>query len=474
MQGNEEAWASTFPVGLKYGDTERGPVHKLGGIPPIRLVPPVHEADESEATVTIKLTNKAKDTYIKFTGGNPETAVRHVKLFYSLVDKLELKLQYETKQETLKANRAILKELGPLSPVSPDEDIKHKEKLDQENTDLVKEMATLKKDYWSLFERLLGASLIPNWQRIVEVETATKGYIGRDGKKVEDKIRGKRFASMEWCVRSWLRKVVKPNAAERHRQYMLSQIVWPATKVGIGPFVDRVIEINTYNKYLPSLKDEEGAPEALVRGNVPFTELELCTIILQALPFGFASAFWSQKGTKHFPVCVKTLKEDLELMEPHYRVTANLVAQVKSSQKGQSKNPTDKEPNCRTLDQPIPRKTDAKASVEAAKSFSSNKPKKVKNCEKCAKWSPELKHTHDTSKCRKWTDDGRSRFGPDRGNFAHSLQQDTFAQCFAQMRKDYKKLSKEVRSSKQKQKRKGKKKRKYYSSSDSSDNSDSE
>ena len=133
-------------MGLKYGDTERGPVHKLGGIPPIRLVPPVHKSDESDATVTIKLTNKAKDTYTKFASGNPETVVRHVKLFYSLVDKLELRLQYETKQETLKANRVILKKKGPLSPVSPDEDIKHKEELDEENNDLVKDMATLKKD----------------------------------------------------------------------------------------------------------------------------------------------------------------------------------------------------------------------------------------------------------------------------------------------------------------------------------------
>ncbi len=150
MQGNEEAWASTSPVGLKYGDTKRGPVHKLGRIPPIRLAPPVHEADESEATVTIKLTNKAKDTYIKFTGGNPEAAVRHVKLFYSLVDKMELRLQYETKQETLKANRAILKEIGR------DKDNKHKDEMDEENKELVKDMSTLKKDYWMLFERLLG------------------------------------------------------------------------------------------------------------------------------------------------------------------------------------------------------------------------------------------------------------------------------------------------------------------------------
>ncbi len=89
----------------------------------------------------------------------------------------------------------------------------------------MKDVTTLKKEYWTLFEQLLDSSLTPDWQHIVEVKSAPKGYIGRDGKRVEDKTRGKRFASMEWCVCNWLRKVVKPNAAERHRQYMLSQIV---------------------------------------------------------------------------------------------------------------------------------------------------------------------------------------------------------------------------------------------------------
>ena len=82
MQGHKEAWASTFPQGLKYGDAEQGAVNKLGGIPPIRSVPQVHKADStSKATVTIKLTDKAKDTYVKFTDGTPEAAVCHVKLF---------------------------------------------------------------------------------------------------------------------------------------------------------------------------------------------------------------------------------------------------------------------------------------------------------------------------------------------------------------------------------------------------------
>ena len=64
MQGQKEAWASTSPQGLKYVDAKRGPVNKLDRVSPFRLVPQVHEADDmSDATVTIKLTNKAKDLF---------------------------------------------------------------------------------------------------------------------------------------------------------------------------------------------------------------------------------------------------------------------------------------------------------------------------------------------------------------------------------------------------------------------------
>ena len=198
-----------------------------------------------EATVTIKLTDKAKDTYVKFTGGTPEAAVHHVKLFYSLVEKMEL--------VHLKDNRELLRELGPITDSSPLDEIQQKQDLEEENKANLKDMTTLENEYWMLFEQLLGLSLIPDWQNIVQVKTATKGYIGRDCIRVEGKVCGKRFSSMDWCVRSWLHKVVKPNAAERHCQYMLSQIVWPTTKVGIGAFVDRVIDCLLYTS--PSPRD---------------------------------------------------------------------------------------------------------------------------------------------------------------------------------------------------------------------------
>ena len=77
---------------MKFHDGERVSVAKLGGIPPIRLSPmckkDTEEASFEKATVTIKFTDKAKDTYVKFTGGSPEQAVRHMKLFYSIASKM--------------------------------------------------------------------------------------------------------------------------------------------------------------------------------------------------------------------------------------------------------------------------------------------------------------------------------------------------------------------------------------------------
>ena len=47
-----------FPAAMKYHDAERGIVAKLGGIPPIRLIPTVDEDKDSQPSVTIKLAEK--------------------------------------------------------------------------------------------------------------------------------------------------------------------------------------------------------------------------------------------------------------------------------------------------------------------------------------------------------------------------------------------------------------------------------
>ena len=68
-----------------------------------------------------------------------------MKLFYSLVDKMELMSQFETKQDTLKSNRELIRELGPIRPNSPSDEIQQKQDLEEENKTIIKVMATLKR-----------------------------------------------------------------------------------------------------------------------------------------------------------------------------------------------------------------------------------------------------------------------------------------------------------------------------------------
>ena len=91
------------------------------------------EASFEKATVTIKFTNKAKDTYVKFIGGSPEQAVRHVKLFYSIASKMELEESHKTFSQLAANNRGLINDLGKLDENSPSDQIQQKKTLLAEN-----------------------------------------------------------------------------------------------------------------------------------------------------------------------------------------------------------------------------------------------------------------------------------------------------------------------------------------------------
>ena len=121
-----------------------------------------------------------------------------------------------------------------------------------------------------------------------------------------------------------------------------------------------------------------------LRGNVLFTDIELCNIVLTALPFNFASTFWASKGAGHFPICVKTLKEDLELVAPTYAVTAKLVAQVKQGlPQATPKEDTKKKVTMKNPEDRIPKKSKGKFSKDQPGCGKKHKQQKL--CQKCAK-----------------------------------------------------------------------------------------
>ena len=94
-------------------------------------------------------------------------------------------------------NRGLIKDLGKLDENSPSDQIQQKKTLLAENDAAKTSMATIMKEYWTLFERLLGSGLVDAWQQIVQTETETIGYVAQDGTRVTGRVRGKRFDSMK-------------------------------------------------------------------------------------------------------------------------------------------------------------------------------------------------------------------------------------------------------------------------------------
>ena len=249
-----------------------------------------------------------------------------------------------------------------------------KNKLEEDIKDAKSETAVYKKEYWSLFKRLLAPNLVPDWLAVIKKECQLEGYVAKDGVGKTGACRMK-STSMKWCIRTWLRKVFPANSAERQQQYLQGQITW-VLKVPIGVFCNQIQEISAYLGYLPCLKDKEGAPADMPRANKPLSDIETCQVILLALPYSLQAAYYAHKGVRHFTTDILTLKEDLQLIQPNFAITTKLVAQVRTHIK-QSK----------------PVKPSAKKATEIWKARNGNKKpegkskkggKSSKLCQRCA------------------------------------------------------------------------------------------
>jgi len=214
------------------------------------------------------------------------------------------------------------------------------------------------------------------------------------------------------------------------------------------------------------LKQLEDSPSNLKRADVRFDDMELCTIILTAIPYRLACAYWAKYPSTHFPMNVADLSEDLVLLEPMFGQTQKIVAQIRSQ--GGTNNPGEKGKNQngkRTLDQPIPKKT---AKGVAPKNGRDDKKRKGnKFCSKCAKYAPHAQNSHNTNECRRFDENGKDLFAMkkrERNVNAVAPEMPDIAKCFAQMQKDNSKLLKLLK----------KKKAKRSRIVDSSDSSDSE
>jgi len=266
---------------------------------------------------------------------------------------------------------------------------------------------------------------------------------------------------------------MEPNAAKRHRDYLSPQIRMPLQGYNCKAFAARVLQLNEYCYYLPCLKDEEGSPPNLKRVNVPFDDIKLSMIMLRAVPPALSTAYWAKMGVGHFPTNVKDVVKELLLIEPEYRRTQqiqDIVEKQISQKKTSATKPVEKHgegkstSNRENSSGKIPRKAPRKGCKDGQDASTSKRPT-GRHCARCAQWSPLTCKSHNTSECRRWTEDGEKI--PHRSDANKELK--SLKRNFSTLLKQQRKLHKSIK----KTRKRSKKKRKDDSSS-SSDSSDSE
>ena len=171
-------WTTHLPDGAKLADYERGQVERLGGPPPIRIVPktPSEQESKTRPTVSIKFTDTYKDTVMKFVGGTAEAAIKHIRAFWTVEEKLGYSALYKQKHSEYREARKSSKKVSDTEPGAAEQRVEY----DAAAAVAEKEKNEARENLWGLFEQLLDNPLVADWQTIVKAETVEPGYITRE------------------------------------------------------------------------------------------------------------------------------------------------------------------------------------------------------------------------------------------------------------------------------------------------------
>ena len=456
---------------LTHKQCERGDPAKSGGLPPIRFVP--EKPDESEKgkdnTVTIRMDDHVKKNFNVFESGNTERVIGLIQDHESIVADRKLKEEYEAASALWNVAKT---ELGVCT------DAGEKLAIEKRIKEYKKTCNDAPQTAFDLFEKLLHPCNVPLWRAIVKAECDTKEYVDLKGKRnTNGKSRGRVFEALAACYFAVILPVCSQDAAEKHKRYWSWTVKMPDC-ITVEEFIDRVIQANDALPYLPCLKQREKSPKDWIQSNLKFSMMELCQIVLNALPPPLQLAYWARQG-EHFPTDLGEMKASLKYLEVQVAKNKKSLEDLRRSLgngTGQGNGANNKGNN--TSNKGGGTRIPKKGAVGTATAAGTAGAKK--HCVNCAKWSPGISHTHNTAECRKWNKDGSEKgktgYQGNKGNYSNtapSLFDSDYKKAFAQQVKEMKSLKK-MMAQQTKAFKKSKKRSRRNKSSDSDSSSDSD
>jgi len=463
-----------IPEGLTKNDVEMG---RVRGRPPLSFIPSKSKETSGESTtVKVKISEFLSESVETFNGSRPEDYVILVNTHKGIARKMNLPalltaavkalddanvawdIHESLKPTPEEANEVAVEATGSDDEVEDDGRVVTPRKGSGRNAALTKLQEwrqvglPLKKDqddagktrdravsrFFETFENLLGQATSGRWGLIVAkicVGGSTDNETSSDGKSLV------RFSL---CQHELLLEVFKQDAAEKEREYLLINIRF-TYKMSLRAWIQRVEYLSALLEFLPCLADSKNAPTNLERMSKPLSELELCGMIMRAIPTEWVDQYHLLANSELVPMDKSKLLIALEKIETaernRKRRAQNELERIpKKSRKGDGGGKEKKN------------SADARGKKERGGG--------PKHCTLCAKFGGAA-DTHRTQDCRKWTADGtkKSTFRSKKGGGENKKD---FKKLYMQLAKDVGKVLKD----------KAKKKRKRDDTDDSSSEDD--
>jgi hypothetical protein len=149
------------------------------------------------------------------------------------------------------------------------------------------------------------------------------------GAKNEGK-RPRTWASFKDCLELHKLTVFMINAAERQKLY-IQQGVHKPQRATVRQYVSRLEVLNGYLRHLSTLKNSPNAVATTKKGNIPFAEADLASIVLSSVLIAWQNQYSLTHST--VPEAPRTLLPDLENIEHVMlkKYNEKLKAQVKAT-----------------------------------------------------------------------------------------------------------------------------------------------
>jgi hypothetical protein len=374
-----------------------------------------------------KVAKQAKANMALFT---PPTS-KGKKVSEKAADKTSKKASGTNRSKKEKASQKTKK--GAALANAPAPDLCKEYKALYKKAVFAKETAKNKKEaaatkMFKFYANLLSSDAMYAWNKIVREQTETDPY--KDLKGVSRKgPRGLSRESFNNCVMFHLLTVFPNNAAEQEKYYF-SNVLKKPQRVGICQFVQGVEQLNAYVAQLPCWYYSPSYNPGMTQANVPFTETNLASHVLQMCPHQWQDQYnLQEKGMTTMDKC--SLQASLKAIE---RVCTPEKAHVPSGENASHKN-----------------EAGAKWPSNGATKQAHKKVRFEKSCKLCKKHGG-AHTTHATKDCHKYEEDGMAKTDFRAAKKA-GKKPNPAKQSFAQLSKKLDKMEKTLKKASHKSKK---------------------